>query len=366
MADDRYSWLDKNAAERLLRGEPADAAVGADDAYVRAQAERLSEALADAAVVALAGSGPEAGLPEGELPGEAAAAAAFRKAVEARADSSRAISTRGERSADVVPPTVRISRTLWPSRIGRPLRAGLAVALAGCALGGVAVAAGTGVLPTPFGGESGEPVPGQSVSAAATPGEDFPAPSVTEGTELPSLTPDPNGTAGEGEGGATGGERSPGGRHDSAGSGSTTDDEATGPGGYGDRNKLRLAITLCRKHESGDLDENTERRLERSAGGAKALDRYCDKLLSGENRGSGGSDAQDDGKGDSNGDGGGNGGQGQDDGSGEGDDEGGDGADGERSGSNGDVKQPSAYTPLSSEQLEPTVSRAAYASESAG
>ncbi|MFB6557123.1 hypothetical protein ACFCWX_45660, partial [Streptomyces sp. NPDC056405] len=67
MADDRYSWLDKDAAERLLRGEPAGSQVG-DGAP---ELEHLLKA------AAAAGSG----LPESApLPGEEAALAAFRNA----------------------------------------------------------------------------------------------------------------------------------------------------------------------------------------------------------------------------------------------------------------------------------------------
>lgn len=41
MADERYQWLDQEAAERLLRGEPVDLA----DDLARSRAERLAEAL---------------------------------------------------------------------------------------------------------------------------------------------------------------------------------------------------------------------------------------------------------------------------------------------------------------------------------
>ncbi|MFE7517578.1 hypothetical protein ACFU8I_41080, partial [Streptomyces sp. NPDC057540] len=60
MADERYQWLDQEAAERLLRGEPVEA-VG-DGA--RHQAERLARALGTARVPAT----PPA--PDPQLPGE--------------------------------------------------------------------------------------------------------------------------------------------------------------------------------------------------------------------------------------------------------------------------------------------------------
>ncbi|NKY15961.1 hypothetical protein HGA06_18035, partial [Streptomyces somaliensis DSM 40738] len=72
MADERYEWLDHEAAERLLRGEPVDA----DDDYAQWQAERLSEILDRAREAAT----PLAEDPSGALPGEEAALAAFRAA----------------------------------------------------------------------------------------------------------------------------------------------------------------------------------------------------------------------------------------------------------------------------------------------
>ncbi len=71
MADERYGWLDPQAAERLLRGEP----VVADDDYVRLQAERLAEALEDVRAARTPPPGPA-----GELPGEEQALTAFRAA----------------------------------------------------------------------------------------------------------------------------------------------------------------------------------------------------------------------------------------------------------------------------------------------
>ncbi|MEX0173242.1 hypothetical protein MRBLMG1_006006, partial [Streptomyces sp. LMG1-1-1.1] len=80
MADEGYQWLDQDAAEQLLRGEPVDAA----DDHARGQAERLSAALGAARAQAAA---PVAGT---ELPGEAAALAAFRAATAARAAATPA------------------------------------------------------------------------------------------------------------------------------------------------------------------------------------------------------------------------------------------------------------------------------------
>lgn len=73
MADKQYGWLDAETAERLLRGESLDNAV---DAAARDEAERLAKTLG-----ALTVDPPP---PSAELPGEAAALAAFRTARTAR------------------------------------------------------------------------------------------------------------------------------------------------------------------------------------------------------------------------------------------------------------------------------------------
>ncbi|MGP3982075.1 hypothetical protein [Streptomyces sp. KR80] len=294
MADDRYTWLDEEAAERLLRGEPAIPSVR-DDERARAQAERLSAVLAGMAREPVPGGTLHHGLPNGELPGEAAAAAAFRKAREARDDTSRAGSTRDDAPVDPASQVVRIGRPGWPSRfrgLGRPLRAGFAVAVAGCALGGVAVAAGVGVLPTPFGGSSGEPAPGASVSAVSTQEPQSGDPSTVGGSGEPSRSPSASTSGTDGPGGAPSdgaGHEHPG---DGAGNGTAVD---PGRDGMLSAEKLKETIALCRKHEAGTLDKRMERKLERDAGGRHAVDRYCDRALdrAAENKDSGSGESGD-------------------------------------------------------------------------
>ncbi|MGQ4442989.1 hypothetical protein ACN6LI_000397, partial [Streptomyces violaceoruber] len=79
MADEQDKWLDREAVEFLLRGEPLK---GADPA-VRDRAERLVAALGALAPPVPAGE---------ELPGEAAALAAFRKVRAEQADASAGVS----------------------------------------------------------------------------------------------------------------------------------------------------------------------------------------------------------------------------------------------------------------------------------
>ncbi|MEU6842886.1 hypothetical protein ABZ930_13575 [Streptomyces sp. NPDC046716] len=152
MADEHDKWLDRDAAERVLRGEPLEA-VHDDD--VR-RAGRLTGTL-DALSALPSGPG-------GELPGEEAALKAFREAraesaVDAAVTAATPVNGAGRHRAGAA------SRPAGTRPWGRPVRFGLAAAVAACMVGGVAVAAGTGVLPSPFGDRS-EPAPASSVSAA--------------------------------------------------------------------------------------------------------------------------------------------------------------------------------------------------------
>ncbi|RXS59578.1 hypothetical protein EST54_29625, partial [Streptomyces sioyaensis] len=177
MADDRYNWLDKDTAERMLRGEPVGARHGDG-------ARELEQLLQAAAAVG-------AKVPETvEMPGEEAAMAAFRRT----AGRGSAAHTRS-RGADEAFGGGRGTAVAERTRFGRPVRRGFAVALAACAIGGVAVAAGTGVLPSPFRG--GEPAPASSVSGAETPGPlDTPEPGAqTDGTTESTPDPTPSGQA---------------------------------------------------------------------------------------------------------------------------------------------------------------------------
>ncbi|MGX1250684.1 hypothetical protein RKD48_003195 [Streptomyces ambofaciens] len=181
MADEQDKWLDRETAELLLRGEPLE---GVDPAS-RDRAGRLLLALD-----ALSAPPPPTGE---ELPGEAAALAAFRKVRAERADASAKASAAlghgtAPRPADAG--LVRIGEGARRPRRSRPLRLGLAAALTVGMLGGVAAAAGTGVLPTPFDGA--EPEPAATVSAAVSPGRPSAPPTPLEGVQggaVPGTTP---------------------------------------------------------------------------------------------------------------------------------------------------------------------------------
>ncbi|MFI9047753.1 hypothetical protein [Streptomyces sp. NPDC053427] len=270
MADDRYEWLDKDAAERLLRGDPVSAPDG--------DGARELQQLLDAAAAVAAGPAQHA-----ELPGEAAAVAAFRRAQHGSGARPRRRVTAGQTPGVH---TTRPGGVAERTRLARPLRRGFAVALAVCAIGGVAVAAGTGVLPTPF--QGGGPEPAATVSAAETPGTlESPAPGTETGgpatsspsgtpgsaTSRPDRSPAPGGphgtkppaTAGPGKGKPKG---------DGKGNGETRPDE--------DRRR-QFVLTLCRKYEAGKdgMDPRTRRRLERAAGGAEKVHAFCRRYLTG-------------------------------------------------------------------------------------
>ncbi|MEU3280096.1 hypothetical protein [Streptomyces antibioticus] len=326
MADKQDGWLDRETAERLLRGASADDAVGPTASKVdRDEAEQLVRTLA--ALSSLV----DAPVPDaGELPGEAAALAAFRgaRAADAPCETPAAQTSAAQpaapsyathegyatqeayavdelsdlrtarRTASVAVPRprtavahesdaglVRIGRPR-PSKAGgrsrwsRPARFSVAAALAVGLAGGVAVAAGTGVLPGPFDGEPAPP--GASVSAPASP-------------ERPLVSPEPDVTAG-----ATGRAipDTPGSAGGSAAPGASGDTDARDDGtGTRDREGLRRdgALSSCRDLRAGRTpDADRTRALERLAGGPARVRTYCaDLLKSVAGRGDGRGDSRD-------------------------------------------------------------------------
>ncbi|KQX71089.1 hypothetical protein [Streptomyces sp. Root1310] len=284
MADKQDRWLDRETAERLLRGESPDNAVDALDAVAREEAERLARTLG-----ALAAHAAEPLPADEELPGEAAALAAFRKAHADRADlagraapaglatgsagldgGTTAAGTgrlRGTHAADAG--LVRIGGRVpeaagRPARWSRPVRLGLAAALAAGMVGGIA--AGTGVLPTPFDGA--EPArPAASVPAPVVPDEGALVPPTPDapGSDEDPATPD-GGT------GATGREDAGNGKADGAPS-ATPDPRGTWPTG---------AASACRDLSAGrTLDTGRRQSLEHLAGGPARVSKYCAAVLDG-------------------------------------------------------------------------------------
>ncbi|WP_438292107.1 hypothetical protein [Streptomyces sp. HUAS TT7] len=296
MADERHEWLDGDAAERLLRGE----GVEPGDERARAEADRLSALLRS-----LAHDEPATT----ELPGEAAALAAFRKARPEGAPDAEALGVvRVGRVAEVHPAPRR--------RRFAPVRLGLAAALACCALGGVAVAAGTGVLPGPFAFDEQDPTPASTVSAEVTPGPVATSPSHS----LPPGSPTPD-RHGPSTGAGTPGDSSHSASPDGSAAGGSGDGDKKGgaqPGGSGGDNDggdsgLWLAKTAddCRDYRSGKLDPDKRRSLESAAHGPAAVKAFCDLLLDGKGGKPGGT-----GDGSGNGDDNGGKGKGKGDGSG--------------------------------------------------
>ncbi|MFF3535538.1 hypothetical protein ACFYXP_16500 [Streptomyces sp. NPDC002466] len=342
MADEQYEWLDKEVAEKLLRGEPVDPVGG----HACTEAESLVAALDAAARAARPATG--------ELPGEAAALAAFRTARRSAPASARArkranaqaggVESLARQAGTDTLPMVRIRAASAASvgsgrnrisRWSRPVRFGLVASFAGCALGGVAVAAGTGMIPGPFGGRA--PVPATSVSAAATPEELGSRPTGGETPRTPPSAPErgaseptPDSSApSSGRPDDTGsnrteerGTREPGG---SANSSTKNPDRGGLPdhsGGGSSGTWYAKALKACRDYRNGNLDDDRRRKLEILAKGARNLERFCDRVLEGSDKGGNGTPGSDGGSGDGDGDG--------DDGRGDGDSDGdGDGSNGE-------------------------------------
>lgn len=268
MADEQYRWLNRKAAERLLHGESLEAV----DPSARDRAERLAEALGALSA--------EAAGTDTELPGEEAALAAFRKAREAREDAAvRAAAQAGAGHAAAAPDgpadggLIRIGgrpraarRPAW----ARPVRLALTAALAVGTLGGVAMAAGSGVLPTPFRDDT----PGPAASGPAT-------------SERPLASPSPGGTP-DGTSGLlppSGGPSAttPG---DGASPGASRENQAAGgatgsPGpSHGTATWWGGAPSACRDVRAGkELAPDRKRALEGAAGGSASVWKYCKGVL---------------------------------------------------------------------------------------
>jgi hypothetical protein len=291
MADESYRWLDLKTAERLLRGESLEAV----DEAARDQAERLAKTL-DALTV-------EPAVTSGGVPGEEAALAAFRKVRADRADDWVSPPVPGRRRAGAASADAGLVRIGAPDAAGRPRRRrpahlGLAAVLAVGMVGGVAVAAGIGVLPR-FG--DGEPEPASTVSAAATPDR----PRVSPSTPAPEVAPSPEGSPSGGTGSRDTARGDTG-----AAPGTGSEDMGVRPDGDGNS-----AASACRDVRAGKkIDPARKHSLEGAAGGTSRVWKYCKGVLSGadtrgeaqavpdDDKGDGKSGAKGDGKGEDTGD----------------------------------------------------------------
>ncbi|MEW2305102.1 hypothetical protein AB0958_34995 [Streptomyces sp. NPDC006655] len=265
MADEQYTWLNRETAERLLRGESLEAV----DESARDQAECLAARLGALSARATAA--------DTELPGEEAAVAAFRKARESaeeeRTDAAWRPGAAGQ-GADAG--LFRLGgagrRPSRAPRWARPARLGLAAALAAGMLGGVAVAAGTGVLRTPF--DDNRPGPAASVSATASP-------------QRPQGSPSAESLLGGETGAPRTGTPSAGAGRSSAGASGRPKERDTGsaatPG-----NRWRGALASCRALRDGKpLGTGRRRSLEGFAGGSGRVDAFCRTVLGGRTDGDG-------------------------------------------------------------------------------
>ncbi|WP_105973578.1 hypothetical protein [Streptomyces geranii] len=280
--DDRYGWLDRATAERLLSGEPLEASLASAEPEVRDQAERLAKTLG-----ALSLDTPPH---DSELPGEAAALAAFRKSrptADPVGATGLATEPGRDRELDRDMGLVRVggfgrpgaaSRKSGsrPARWGRPLRLGLSAAFAAGMVGSVAVAAGAGVLPNPFRGDApGRPAATVSAAESRDPMQASPSPDGSRGKGVPSLRPDST----------TGGSVDRG----TGGAGVAPDGSADGDQGT-DRSDLGLPegwrsglASSCRDMRSGKkLEAERRRALEEAAKGSQKVSQYCEDTLKAE------------------------------------------------------------------------------------
>ncbi|MFD3539509.1 hypothetical protein ACFWUQ_08410 [Streptomyces sp. NPDC058662] len=297
MADERDRWLDRAAADRLLRGEPVEPVGPAAAPRARTEAARLR-----AALDALAGPPP----PPGELPGEAAALAAYRAARPAAAPASAG------RPGTAAPPgqLVEIGLLIPAPRRRRAVRFGLAAALASVAVGGLAAAAGAGLLDVPRHDTAG-PGPALSVSADGAP--------VPAGSEDPALVPPPGPTpsppgADASAPGLFGDGRTPeatertytdrepaaGASQDPAATSGAGKGVQGGKGGKDERDGARNGLTdgtvrererdresrlrariLCEDYRAGHLNDDRRKRLSDLAGSRGEIAHFCESVLDG-------------------------------------------------------------------------------------
>jgi hypothetical protein len=267
MADESYRWLDLETAERLLRGESLEAV----DEAARDQAERLAKTL-DALTV-------EPAPTSGGLPGEEAALAAFRTVRADRADDWASPPVPGRHRAGAGSADAGLVRIGAPDagsgrpRRRRPAHLGLAAVLAVGMVGGVAVAAGIGVLPH-FG--DGEPEPAATVSAAATPDR----PRVSPSAQAPRVTPSPENSPSGGTGSGS--------RDTARGDTGAAPDKGSEGLGVRPRGDWNGAASACRDLRAGKkLDPSRKRSLEGAAGGTSRVWTYCKGVLSGADNGNG-------------------------------------------------------------------------------
>ncbi|MEW2413630.1 hypothetical protein AB0953_07895 [Streptomyces sp. NPDC046866] len=310
MADERNRWLDRAAAERVLQGGPAAPVA---DARAREAEARLRAALdLLAAPVAPAGA---------ELPGEAAAVAAFREAragsaASLRASASSDATAAADATADpaslspvpvvdlgTVVPLSRFAASAGAPRRARPVRFAVAAALASVAVGGIAAAAGAGLLDRVT-HDTAAPGPAVSLSADGDPAPAGRTAGPSSGPQLrphPFRSPDgsapaPDATdAAGGFGGSVQGAGSGAESGFGAGTGSSAGSAAAGGAGKAgketlggatelhDKDKeIRLkAVDLCQAYRSGHMTDDRRERLSKLAQGLSRIPHYCEALLDG-------------------------------------------------------------------------------------
>ncbi|WP_406202044.1 hypothetical protein OH807_23120 [Kitasatospora sp. NBC_01560] len=178
MSTNRSRRIDPDTAEHLLGGAVGRPAAG-QEASLTGPETGVAHVLAAAAAPPVAG----------ELAGEEAALAAFREA--------RLVSVP---AAPAVPAPVR-RRSMATAALARAFSTkAVAVVLGATALGGVAVAAGTGNLPSPLGGGSGgsggpehPPVAPAVVGSPAAPGTSAGTPGSSPAARRPAGSPSAGG-----------------------------------------------------------------------------------------------------------------------------------------------------------------------------
>ncbi|MFJ6778179.1 hypothetical protein [Streptomyces yangpuensis] len=303
MADERDRWLDEAAAEAFLRGGPTEPVGPAADTRAAAEAARLRAALDALAAMAAAPTGAE-------LPGEESAVEAYR-AARGAARPATVPSAAGASREPLVSLGHVLPAPLPARRRARTVSLGLAAALASIAAGGLAAAAGAGLLDRSRQDTAG-PGPAMSVSAGESPVPEVGGSAPVTPKLLPTPLPEGSspGFAPVSPSPTAGGRATPGagavpdtfpGSSASGGSGRGTGDDQSGPGdrqvspdtlGTGELGKdrqreqeSRLKVDLCEEYRKGRLNDDRRERLSRLADGLLRIPAYCASVLDGDSGG---------------------------------------------------------------------------------
>ncbi len=288
MSGSRHDWLDEEAAERLLSGEPVNAGNPADAGDKGRDGTPTVRALTELLTAATRSPVEQAR--------EDAALAAFRAAREQAAPTlvgaplppEEPVAESSDNVVSFEPERRRRLRRL--RGLSGSAKVAVAAAFAATALvGGVAAAAGTGVIPSPFSSSDKSPESTDGSQAPSLDGSEVPQAPGTDGapstapTSPEATTGAKGGTGSQSPSQSPSGSGAPGAVAGANGSRPGDGDHGQGQGTWDQGSGDHDPDTLCRAYlaaqSGGGLQGNEWQWLTRDAGGQQAVDAYCRQRL---------------------------------------------------------------------------------------